>query len=515
MGAFLGSTVGLLLIAGLVLLFIILRYYRQCPSNKILVVYGSVGGGRSAKCIHGGGTFVIPVLQGFQYMSLLPLSIEIKLSGALSAENIRVNVPSTFTVGISTEPEIMQNAAERLLGLGEDQIKAQAEEIILGQLRLVIATLTIEEINKDREKFLSKVNTNVATELHKIGLQLINVNVRDITDESGYIEAIGKKSAAEAINKAKVEVAEQERIGAVGEARAVRARNVEVANENAEMEKGAKEAEKNKRMTLSQLETEAAIAESKAERERNIEIANQKSETDIGLKRAEAQRRTITAETEAAATEKENASKALIAESNATLAERNAAARQRSEVAQAQAETEILKAERERQMAKLQKEEVVRQEIEKTKRELEAEAEAETRRRIAKGEADAILQKYQAEAEGLQKLLQAKAQGYRDIIHATGDDPKIAATLLLIEKMETLVSKQVEAISNLKIEKITVWDTGTGNGNGSTTSKFLQSFISALPPLQEIARQTGIELPSYLGSLKEVEPALTDREDRK
>ena len=96
-------------------------------------------------------------------------------------------------------------------------------------MRLVIATLTIEEINQDREKFLDLVNKNVNFELNKVGLYMINVNIRDITDESGYIEALGKKAAAEAINQAKVDTAIADREGSIGTANADREREVAVS----------------------------------------------------------------------------------------------------------------------------------------------------------------------------------------------------------------------------------------------------------------------------------------------
>ena len=193
------------LAGAVVLLFLffmmfVVKQYKRCPSNKILVIYGKVGTNQAARCLHGGGKFVIPLIQDYAFLSLEPQVIEIPLEGALSLNNIRVNVPATFTVGVSTDPVMMNNAAERLLHLDDRKIRDQAQDIILGQLRLVIATLSIEEINKDREKFMSLINTNVAEEINKIGLTLINVNIRDITDESGYIEAIGQRAAAEAIN---------------------------------------------------------------------------------------------------------------------------------------------------------------------------------------------------------------------------------------------------------------------------------------------------------------------------
>ena len=135
------------------LIFLASRY-KRCPSDKILVIYGKVGEGQSARCIHGGGTLVWPLIQDYSYMSLTPITIGIPLQKALSMQNIRINVPSTFTIGISTEPAIMNNAAERLLKLDQSSVEEMAKEIIFGQLRLTVASLTIEQINQDRESFL-------------------------------------------------------------------------------------------------------------------------------------------------------------------------------------------------------------------------------------------------------------------------------------------------------------------------------------------------------------------------
>ena len=189
-------------------LLIFLTRYKKCPSDKIMVIYGKVGQNtdgtnRTSKCIHGGAAFIWPVIQAYQYLDLTPLSIQVDLKSALSRQNIRIDVPSIFTVGISTEQGVMQNAAERLLGLQMGEVQELAKDIIFGQLRLVIATMDIEEINTDRDKFLEAVSRNVESELKKIGLRLINVNVTDISDESGYITALGKEAAAKAINDAK------------------------------------------------------------------------------------------------------------------------------------------------------------------------------------------------------------------------------------------------------------------------------------------------------------------------
>ena len=455
----------LILIAALIF---VANQYKRCPSNKVIVVYGKTGGTSTAKCVHGGGTFIIPLIQDYGVLSLEPMTTDIDLKGALSKGNIRVAVPSTFTFGISTKDSIMINAAERLLGLSKSDIIVQASDIILGQLRLAIATLSIEEINQDREKFLEQINANVNTELNKIGLEIINVNIKDITDESGYIDAIGKKAAAEAINKAKVEVAQQEKLGAVGEA--------------------------------------------EANKEKEVQVAEQTAQTEIGKTNAEKEQRIKTASLEAEAVDGENIAKANIADSNANLAVKQADALKLGEVAKANAERDVLIAQKEREEARLKKEELARQEVEKLKIQVEADAEAEKLRRIANGEADAIKAKYFAEAEGVRAVLEAKAKGYEQLVQISNNKPEIATSFLMIEKIEDIVAKQVEAIKNIKFDKITVWDGGAGSKDGSTTANFMRDLIKALPAMHDLAGQAGIELPQILGkvgSQEDNEPVAT------
>jgi len=502
----------LMLVVSVVLLVafflaILVKQYKRCPSNRILVVYGKVGGQRAARCIHGGGTFVVPLLQSYSFLTLEPTTIDIELKSALSKKNIRVNVPSTFTIGVSTDPDIMNNASERLLGLDEHHINTQAKDIILGQMRLVIATLSIEEINQDREKFLDLVNKNVNFELNKIGLEMINVNIRDITDESGYIEALGQKAAAEAINKAKIEVAAAEREGAIGEAENMRERDVSVANQNAQAATGTKAAERDQRVQVAKLEAEGVAGEASAAKEKEIAVAEQEALSIEGKKKAEAQQRIQVAGLEAAAIEGENESKAKIADYQATLEQRRAAAKRAGEVAMAEATRDVMMAEKEAEIARLEKIEVARQIVEQRKVEIDADAEAERLRRIAKGEADGVLARYLAEAEGTLKVLQAKSEGYQALLDACADRKDIAPALLMIEQLPQLVAEQVKAIQNLKIDKITVWDGGSGSDkSAASTAGFLRGMIGALPPIHELAKQAGIELPAALGKVEQTEP---------
>ena len=501
------------LIVAVVLVFSMIVFmasrYKRCPSDKVLVIYGRVEKGRSSKTMHGGGAFVWPLIQDFAYLSLTPITISIPLENALSLQNIRINVPSTFTVGVSTTPEIMSNAAERILRLPQNAIEEMAKEIIFGQLRLTVASLTIEQINQDRESFLESIRRNVEPELNKIGLQLINVNITDITDASEYISSIGKKAAAEAVNQAKIDVAIHAKNGAIGEADSIREQEIKVAEAMAGAEIGRKTADANQRKRVQEQEADAVQGENTANAniakynaDLEIQRARANADAEKGRKSAEADQRVFVQEQESNAVKGENTSKASIAEYNAQLEVKRAAALKQAEVARYEAQVAIQQALYKAEQERLRAEEVVRQEIDKNKIEIAAEAEAEKTRREAQGEADGILAKYKAEAEGTIKLLEAKAEGYRKLVESVGGDAQAASTLLMIEKLEDLVSRQVEAISNLKIDKITVWDSGSSNGDGSSTSNFIANLFKSLPPLQEISEMAGIQLPEYLGKIK-------------
>lgn len=416
----------LLVVVVFVMVAAVIRRYRRCPSDKILVVYGKTGGG-SAKCIHGGGKFVWPIIQDYAYLSLTPISIDANLTNALSKQNIRVDVPCRFTVGISTESDSMNNAAERLLGLSANEIQELARDILFGQLRLVIATMSIEEINSDRDKFLEAISKNVEVELKKIGLRLINVNVTDIKDESGYIEALGKEAAAKAINEAKVSVAEQDKFGEIGKAEAVRDTRIRTSEANAVAVQGENTAQ--------------------------IEIAN--SNASRRQKEAEALR-------------------------VAVAAEKVQQARALQEAYAAEREAELARAERERstQQANV----IVPQEVEKQRIVIEAEAEAERARVKAKGEADALFAKMEAQGKGSFEILTKQAQGYDKMVQAAGGDANKAYMLLLLDKLPELVSTQVEAVKGINIDHVTVWDNGTKGEDGKgSTANFISGLMKSVP----------------------------------
>ena len=439
----------------------VLKRYKRCPSDKIMVIYGKTGKNRSgsissARCVHGGASFIWPVFQDYAFLDLKPISIECNLTNALSKQNIRVDVPCRFTVGISTEADSMTNAAERLLGLSIDNIQNIATYILFGQLRLVIATMDIEEINADRDKFLAAVSQNVEAELRKIGLKLINVNVTDIRDESGYIEALGKEAAAKAINDAKKSVAEQNRFGEIGKAEADRDKDIRIAETQRD----------------TRIKTAAANALAvQGENTSKIDIAN--SDAQRREKEAEASRIAVAAE-------KVQAAKAL------------------QEAYQSERDAELARAEREKatQHANI----VVPAQIDKERQIIEAEAEAEKLRRTAQGEADAIYAKMEAQARGTFEVLSKQAEGFGRMVNSAEGDAQKAVLMLIADKLPELVKTQVEAVKGIKIDKVTVWDGNSSKDGKSSTAGFISGLMGSVPPLQDLFKMAGLNLPEYLGT---------------
>ncbi|HMP01230.1 MAG TPA: SPFH domain-containing protein [Gemmatales bacterium] len=516
-------------------LMFVAKRYKRCPSNRVLVIFGKTSGGNAAKCVHGGASFVIPLIQDYAYLSLEPIQIEVPLKGALSMENIRVNVPSVFTVAIGTDHATMQNAAIRLLGLSTEEVKQQAGDIIFGQLRQVIASMQIDDINRDRDKFLENIQTSLEPELKKIGLVLINVNITDITDESGYIEAIGRKAAAAAVQQAKVDVAEQEKRGQIGVAEAEREKAVMVANATKVREIGTREAIREQAVRVAQLEKEKEVGEQSAlleqealikdaMRQQAIRIAELDRDQRVGEQKASFEKESLVAEADrekrvrladadAKATAGEALAQANIAAAQAELAVKRAEAYQLSETAKRAAEAAVLEAQN-RAMAKAALAEAEKIEAEKraileapAKAEkartiVEAEAEAAKARIEAEAQAAAAFARLEAEARGQYEILAKKGDGLKRIIEACGSS-QAAFQLLMLEHLDQLAKTSAAAIANIKFDKIVVWENGDRLGNGtSNTTNFLQSMARSMPPMFQVMRDIGgIEMPEFLAKM--------------
>jgi flotillin len=473
------------------------RRYKRCPSNRVLVIYGKyTGSPTGTRCLHGGARLVLPLVQDFAYLNLEPIQIEIPLKGALSMENIRVNVPSVFTVAIGTDGETMQNAAIRLLGLAVPEIKQQAGDIIFGQLRQVIASMKIEDINRDREQFLRNIQQSLEPELKKIGLVLINVNITDFTDESGYIEAIGRKAASQAVQQAKVDVAQQEKMGQIGIAEAEREKSIQVASATKLREIGTREALREQAVKLAELDRDQKIGEQGAGFEREAQVKDAERKMRIAL--ADANAKAIAGEAMA---------QAQVAGAQATLQVKQAEAFQLGETSKRAAEAAVQEAQHRAQakaaLAQAERVEAERRaaveapaKAEKARIIVEAEAEAEKRRIEAEGQASATFARLDAEARGQYEILAKKGEGLKRIIDACGG-AQPAFQILMLEHLDALAHTAAQAISNIKFDKVIVWENGT-NGQ-SATAGFLQNLARSLPPMMQILKDVGgVELPEYV-----------------
>jgi len=500
-----------LLFSALVVLIIltiigILSRYRRCKSDEILVIYGKTGGNKSSKCIQGGAAFVVPVLQGYAYMSLKPLQFDCNLQKALSSQNIRVDVPTTVTVGISTEPDVMQAAAERILGLGHKEIEDLVKDIVYGQMRTIIADMTIEKLNADRDEFLAKAKGLIDTELRKIGLYLININITDIRDEAGYIVALGKKDQAKAINQANVEIATAEREGETKVAEQLRIKNATVAETKKDELIAIANAERDQSISVAQAESSRDSKVAEAKKDRDINVAQYDSQARIG--EIEATKKITVSQAELEVIKAESQSLALSAEERALAEiERNKElARKEAEEARAKRTEAALKAEQivPSEITKQQK--LIDAQAYQLKLEKEAEANANKQRMEAQGLADAIAAEGRGKGEaitaeglahakvieqqGLAKAaaekasLMAQAEGFEAMVKVAESNPQVAIQWKMVDQWKEIAAEQVKAFEKISLGNINIMDTS----KGGTLTNLLTGLVSSIAPVTDIMK---------------------------
>ena len=500
-----------ILVGVIILSFIgILSRYRKCKSDEVLVVYGKTSGEKSAKLYHGGAAFVWPIIQGYEFLSMKPLQIDCKLTGALSAQNIRVDVPTTITVAISTDPEVMQNAAERLLGLQPEDKQNLITDVVYGQMRLVIADMTIEELNSDRDKFLSKVRDNIDTELRKFGLYLMNINISDIRDAANYIVNLGKEAESKALNEAQANIEEQEKLGAIKIVNQIRERETTVAETRKDQDIAIAETKKQQEISVANADKErisqvavanaskeSQVAKAEADKNINIEKANTEKESriaelnsDMEIKKADAGKKAAVGRNEANKEVAKSDAELAVTQAEANKQAGEAAARSEASVQAAreiaQREVEEAKAKKVESALKAQKivpAEIARQEAilqaeavaEKMIREAEAKAKATLAQ--AEAEARAIQMKLEAEAEGKKKSLLAEADGFKAMVEAAESNPAIAIQYKMVDQWKEIAGEQVKAFEHIQLGDITVFDGGQG-----TTGNFLNQLVKTVAP---------------------------------
>lgn len=532
----------------------VLSRYRRCKPNQVLVVYGKTGGEKkSAKLYHGGAAFVLPIIQDYDILSMEPMQIDCRLTGALSSQNIRVDVPTTITVAISTNPEIMQNAAERLLGMDTESTENLITDIVYGQMRLIIAEMTIEKLNSDRDEFLDKARKNIDNELNKLGLYLLNINISDIRDEAGYIMNLGKEAESKALNEAQANIEEQEKLGAIkiavqqkeketAVANTQKEQEIQIAYTEKEKETVVAETKKEKEVALALTDKEKQIGVAQADRDRAAAIAKTladkesaiaRSKAELEVNKAEAERMEEVGKNKAEADKQaaiaiqdsEAQIKKAEAEKNASVGYNNA----QKEVAVSESELQVIKAQSEKKageekvkseaavktakeladkeveeakakkvQAALKAEKIVPAETQKEEAILQADAEAEKIKRRADAEAAAHLAKAEAEAKAIQMKLEAEAEGKKKSLMAEADGFKAMVEAAESNPQIAIQYKMVNQWKEIAGEQVKAFEhINLGNitvfdGGQNSTGNFLNNVVKTVAPALGVIDQLPI-----------------------
>ena len=446
-----------------------LRFYKRCPSNRILVVYGKTGHSEAATCMSGGARLVIPLVQDYAWLSLEPMQIEIPLRGRLVEREHPRQRPQRVHGGHRHHARVDAERGHPSAGPERQGDREAGREIIFGQLRQVIASMRIEDINRDRDKFLAHIQKSLEPELRKIGLVLINVNITDITDESGYIEAIGQKAATEAIQKARGDVAENEKMGADPRGRR-RAREGRRGGQGREVPTD-RHPRGRPRTGRPRGRARQGTAGRRADGRLRARGPGQGAPNATCAIRL--------ADADARAVEGENIAKADIAASQATLQVKKAEAYQIGETKKVTgrgapcSRPSTLPGPRPPSPRPTGSRPSTvprwkpRPRPRRPRVEVEADAEAAKRRIEAEGEASAIFARLEAEARGQYEILAKKGDGLKQIVDACGGAQQ-AFQMLMLEHFDNLVKASAKAISNIKFDKVVVWDGNGSNGTSAT-----------------------------------------------
>lgn len=459
---FLGLGVSLIIFLGVILIGGAVLIYRKCPNDVILVKYG-LGGN---KIITSNGTFILPIVQGCKKLNLKPMNIDIDLredSNVVSNDKIRVVVEADATFAISSSPEERIIASHRLLSFNDNEICALAKEILTGQTRTIISEMEFEDLLQDRVLLMTKVSENAEKELSKLGLDLINYNIKMIKDMDGITEMLGKKASALATSDAQIAVAEQQRKSDVG-----------VAEANAQRDIAVTEQDKIRQIQVSK--TKAVITEETIKAELIQTNATQNKMAEEKRMESESQKAQNLYRIE---TEKSINLKELDKEKEIKLQEESL----KQEIADKSKETVKKQAEvaLETQRAK----EIVETKVYNEKLEIEKitelklkKLEADNQLEIAKIKADAILIEARAEADKLKALAEAdaikvalpiekKAEAEKKLLEVYGQSGIMG--LKLIEILPQLAKAQADAVANIDINSLNIiaGDGGSGSTDGS------------------------------------------------
>ena len=438
------------------LLMLIVRYYVKVPPNMALILTGRtyratvVENGveqtftRGWKAVVGGTVFRIPVLEQVNWMSLELLNLpSVRVEAAYSKEGVPVTIEAVANVKVSSEENMLARAVERFLSSSPSEIGQIIKETLEGQLRDIIGVLSVEELYQKRDMFVSKVLEQAGLELGKIGVIIDIINIQDIRDERGYLEALGVKRTAEVKRDAAIGQAEAQR-DAVQRSETARREGLVV---KAEQERQTAEADKNRDSAKQQYVGEVLAAEKKAQQQGPL---------------AEARARQDVVQAEQKVREVEQ--------------------RARLEVEKARAE-----AEEQRYRA-----EVV----------VPADAAKQKAILIAEGEAQAVLRRKEAEAKGTELVLRAEAEGLKEKARAWNQYGKAAQLNLILQTIQAVANRGADALGQVHFDRVVAIDGGGSGDGGSAVSRLMTAAPGALLKFfEQVSAMTGIDLED---TLKEV-----------
>ncbi|NYV63862.1 flotillin family protein [Bacillus sp. Gen3] len=482
------ENVGLLVIIGIVAFLIIaliavfISKYRTAGPDEALIVTGSYLGGRNVhtdessnkiKIIRGGGTFVLPVFQQAQPLSLLSSKLEVTTPEVYTEQGVPVMADGTAIIKIGGSIGEIATAAEQFLGKTKEDRENEAKEVLEGHLRSILGSMTVEEIYKNRDKFSQEVQRVASQDLAKMGLIIVSFTIKEVRDKNGYLDSLGKPRIAQVKRDADIATAEADK-----ETRIKRAEAAKDAKK-AELERATEiaEAEKVNQLKIAEYRREQDIARAKADQAYDLETARAKqdvTEQEMQIKIIERQKQIELEEKEILRRERQYDSEVKKkADADRYAVEQAAVANKAKEFAEADANKYRIEA-----MAKAEAERV----------RVDGLAKAEAQRAQGETEADIIRLKGLAEAEAKRKIAEAFEQFGQ------------AAVLDMVMKMLPEYAKQV-ASPLANIDKITIVDTGSSGSEGGA-NKVTGYATNLMSTLQEsLKASSGIDVKELLENL--------------
>ncbi|WP_342599325.1 flotillin family protein [Psychrobacillus sp. FSL H8-0483] len=470
--------IGIVAFVLIAILAVYVTKYRTVGPDEALIVTGSYLGsnnvhtddsGNRIKIIRGGGTFVFPVFQQGEPLSLLSSKLEVTTPEVYTEQGVPVMADGTAIIKIGGSISEIATAAEQFLGKSKQDRENEAKEVLEGHLRSILGSMTVEEIYKNRDKFSQEVQRVASQDLAKMGLIIVSFTIKDVRDKNGYLDSLGKPRIAQVKRDADIATAESEK-----ETRIKRAEASKDA-QRAEIERATEiaEAEKDNQLKVAEYRRESDIAKARADQAYELETARSKQEVmeqEMQIRIIERQKQIELEEKEILRREKQYDSEVKKkADADRYAIEQNAAAAKSREIAEADAEKYRIEAKAKADAEKVR---------------LDGLAKADAQRAQGESEAEIIRLKGLAEAEAKRKIAEA--------FELYGQ----AAVLDMVVRMLPEYAKQIASpLSN--IDKITVVDTGGGEGGGA--NKVTSYATNLMSTLQETLKaSSGIDVKEML-----------------